>query len=161
LKLWEPCINQTEKGINTGRALIIDASKRPAWYHKGSDTRWNKFLNISSYKIRLVVDHISLLPVNFIITPANVTGSTPAIMLQRTAKTLFGFTIRVVRDDTGYWTTAILAFVLYRLQAWSAIDYNVRRLNKKFITSVEFLESWQCERQKRTAIERCLKILKG
>lgn len=149
-----------EQGLISGRALIVDASKLPAWYHRDPDARWNKFLNISGYKIHLVLDHLSLLPVMFMVTPANVSDSVPAILLLVAAKTLFGLTIRVVRADAAYWTTAILAFILYGLQAWPAIDYNLRRLGKKFIASVEFLNWWQREREKRADIERSFAILK-
>lgn len=149
-----------EKGIISGRALILDASKLPAWYHQDPDARWNKFLNICGYKIHLVLDHLSLLPVMFLVTPANVADSLPAIGLLWAAKALFGFAIRVVRADAAYWTTAILAFILYGLRAWPAIDYNLRRLGKKFIASLEFLAWWQRQRDKRADIERCLGILK-
>jgi hypothetical protein len=149
-----------EKGIISGRALILDASKLPAWYHRDPDARWNKFLNICGYKIHLVLDHLSLLPVIFMVTPANVHDSVPAILLLAAAKTLFGLTIRVVRADAAYWTTAILAFILYGLQAWPAVDYNLRRLGKKFIASVEFLKWWRRQRDKRADSERCLGILK-
>ena len=73
---------------------------------------------------------------------------------------LLGFLIRVVRADAAYWTNAILAFILYVLQAWPAVDYNLRRLGKKFIAPLDFLEWWRRERQKRADIERSLGILK-
>jgi hypothetical protein len=149
-----------EQGIISGRALILDASKLPAWYSQDPDARWNQFLNISGYKIHLVLDHLSLLPVIFMVTLANVHDSLPAIPLLWAAKALFGFAIRVVRADAAYWTAAILAFILYGLQAWPAFDYNLRRLGKKFLATPEFLAWWQREREKRADIERCLGILK-
>jgi hypothetical protein len=149
-----------EQGIISGRALILDASKLPAWYHADPDARWNDYLKIRGYKIHLVLDHLSLLPLMFMITPANVADSVPAILLLLVTKALFGLAIRVVRADAGYWTTAILAFILYGLQAWPAVDYNLRRLGKKFIATPEFLNWWRQEREKRADIERSFGILK-
>lgn len=149
-----------EQGIISGRALIIDSSKLPAWYAADPDARWNKFLNIKGYKIHLVVDHLSLLPVMFTITPANVADSVPAILLLLAAKVLFGLGIQVVRADAAYWTKTFLTFILFGLRAWPAVDYNLRRLGKKFLISLEFADWWQHHRQKRADIERALGILK-
>jgi hypothetical protein len=149
-----------EQGIISGRALIIDASKLPTWYHDDPDARWNKFLNIKGYKIHLVLDHLSMLPVMFAVTPANVADNVPAILLLLAAKVLFGLGIRVVRADAAYWTEAILIFILFGLRAWPAIDYNLRRLGKKFLVSLEFSAWWQHHRQKRGDIERAFGILK-
>jgi hypothetical protein len=149
-----------EQGIISGRSLILDSSKLPAWYHHDPDARWNNFLKIKGYKIHLVLDHLSLLPLMFIITPANVHDSVPAMMLLWSVKILYGFTVRVVRADAAYWTANILRFILFWMQAWPAIDYNLRRMGKKFVASLEFLRWWRAERDKRADIERTFAILK-
>jgi hypothetical protein len=149
-----------EQGIIRGRALILDSSKLPARYHHDPDARWNDFLKIKGYKIHLVLDHLSLLPLIFSITPASVSDSVPAILLLWAAKMLYGFTVQVVRADAAYWTVNILRFILFWMRAWPGIDYNLRRMGNKFVASLEFLHWWRGQRDKRADIERTFAILK-
>jgi hypothetical protein len=149
-----------EQGIIRGRALILDSSKLPCWYHRDPDARWNGFLKIKGYKIHLVLDHLSLLPLMFAVTPANVNDSVPAILLLLAVKMLYGFAVQVVRADAAYWTANILHFILFWMKAWPAVDYNMRRVGKKFVASLEFLRWWRGQREKRADIERAFAILK-
>jgi len=91
-----------QMGIIIGRELVLDCSGLQAWYHNDSDARWNDFLKIFGYKIHLIMDSASLLPIMLCITPANVHESVPGVILLLAVWLFYNLGVRIVRADAAY-----------------------------------------------------------
>ena len=61
--------------------------------------------------------------------------------------------------DSAYFSTRFVAFVR-ALGIIPIIDYQLRRLGKRFLATLFFLDQWRRLRAPRTAAERCFAFLK-
>jgi len=111
------------------------------------------------FKIHPLVDRWTYLPLLFILTPASWSEVAIAPFLVVAAITLYGLRIAVLYSDAGYYTYRFVAFVR-RLGIVPVIDYNLRRLGKRFLATLFFLDRWQRLRAPRSVIERCFAFLK-
>jgi len=151
-------------GVIHGRDVIIDSSYLDAWYKRDSDAGWSRPFarrpRRFGYKIHALICRWSYLPLLFVITPANVADSVVAIPLLGGAVLLYGLRVLVVRADAGYFTYAFLGFIHDVLHASAVIDYNLRRLGKRFLATLFFIR--QCKRamRPRSNIERHFAFLK-
>jgi phosphotransferase system glucose/maltose/N-acetylglucosamine-specific IIC component len=122
--------------------------------------RWNKFLKIFGYKIHLIIDGASLLPIMLCITPANVHESVPGVILLLAVWLFYSLIVLIVRADAAYFDRKTLGIIRNLFGAKAYVDYNVRRKGKKFLATLPFLWWWKEQLAKRGAIERSIAILK-
>jgi hypothetical protein len=149
-------------GAISGRELILDASLLPAWSPRDPDARRAGRRGgrpTFGYKLHALVDRWTHLPLLVVVTPAPVSelALAPAVLLL--ARTLYGLRAAVVYADAGYFSHAFLGFIR-TLGAIPIVDYNLRRLGKRFLATRFFADQWRRLRAPRTAVERCFAFLK-
>lgn len=145
-------------GLIKGKDLIIDCSKLQAWYHEDGDARWS-YPSLGGsrtfgYKIHTVLCRYFTLPVMFWVTAANRNECLLAIPMLAGCVLFYGFRVMVVRADAAYFTYPILHFIVNVLGAYPIIDYNLRRLGKKFLATLGFIAEWRRLMGPRSDIER-------
>jgi len=149
-------------GAIMGRQVMLDASLLKAWYRRDPDAKLAGRRHgppTYGYKLHALVDYPTHLPLLFFITPANVSELTLAPLLLLGAILLYGLRVAVVYADAGYYSYAFLGFIR-KLGAIPIIDYNLRRLGKRFLATRFFLDQWRRLRAPRSAVERCFAFLK-
>jgi len=149
-----------QMGIIIGRELVLDCSGLQAWYHHDPDARWNDFLKIFGYKIHLIMDSASLLPIMLCITPANVHESVPGVLLLLAVWLFYNLSVRIVRADAAYFDRKTIWVIRVLFGAKAYVDYNLRGKGKKFLATLPFIWWWKGQLAERGAIERLLAILK-
>ena len=147
-------------GIIIGHELILDCSGLRAWYHHDPDARWNGFLKIFGYKIHLIMDGSSMLPIMLLITPANVHESVVGVILLLAVWFFYNLTVSIVRADAAYFDRKTVWIIRFLFGAKAYVDYNLRRRGKKFLATLPFIWWWKEQLAKRGAIERLFAILK-
>lgn len=149
-------------GAICGRELVLDASLLPAWYRRDPDARLAGRRGgrpTFGYKLHALVDRWTHLPLLIVVTPAQVSELALAPTLVLLAIALYGLRVAVVYADAGYFSHAFLWFIR-ALGASPIIDYNLRRLGKRFLATLFFADQWRRLRAPRTAVERCFAFLK-
>lgn len=149
-------------GAVSGSEVILDASLLKAWYKRDPDANLagrRKGPATFGFKIHALVDRWTYLPLLFVITPASISEVVIAPFLLVAAIAIYGLRLAIVYADAGYYTYAFVAFVR-RLGAIPIIDYNLRRLGKRFLATLFFLDQWRRLHAPRTVVERCFAFLK-
>jgi hypothetical protein len=141
-----------------GTDVILDATTQQTWFHADPDAAWSFPKpwkgSVWGYKVHTVLCRWSQLPVMFLVTSANRQESLLAIPLLLLTVACFGFSIKIVRADAGYFTAAIMNFIRVVLRAGWTIDYNLRRRGKHFLATLFFLKQWRFHLRPRATIER-------
>lgn len=133
-------------GVITGQALVLDATRLKAWHTQDPGAAWARFRGtrpLFGYKVHVVLDRLSALPVLVLVTPANLNEVVVAIPLLWISVVLFGFQVRVVYGDAAYFDSKVLHFIRVGLGAWAAVDYNVRKRGKKAVATLPFIWFWR------------------
>jgi len=110
-------------GIITGEDIILDSTVIEAFSLKDLEAAWH-YTKRYGYKIHMLICRRALLPIMFLITPANRNDAPWAIPLLEMARRCFAFSVRVVRADAAYFTQHILVYIRTVLQAQPVIDFN-------------------------------------
>lgn len=141
-----------------GTDVIMDATTQRTWFHDDPEAGWSFPKpwkgSVWGYKVHTLVCRWAELPVMFLITSANRQECLVAIPLLTLAVVFFGFSIKIVRADAGYFTAPILNFIRTVLGAGFMIDYNLRRRGKRFLSTLFFLKQWRFHQRPRAIIER-------
>jgi hypothetical protein len=145
-------------GVIYGTDVILDGTTLHAWFHHDPEAAWSFPKpwkgSVWGYKVHTVLCRWSQLPMMFLVTPANRQELIVAIPLLTLMVLCFGFTIRLVRADAGYFTTPIMTFIRCVLGASFVIDYNLRRKGKRFLATLFFIDQWRFHLRPRAIIER-------
>lgn len=145
-------------GVIYGTDVILDGTTLHAWFHHDWEADWSFPKpwkgSVWGYKVHTVLCRWSQLPMMFLVTSANRQESIIAIPLLTLMVLCFGFTIRLVRADAGYFTTPIMTFIRVVLRASFVIDYNLRRKGKRFLATLFFVDQWRFHLRPRAIIER-------
>lgn len=147
------------QGILSGRDWVIDSTIIDAFSRKDKQAGWS-FSKRFGYKVHMLICRDSLLPIFFLLSPANRNDAPWAIPLMTIALRLFALPVEVVRADAAYFTKAILFFVHDVLQAIPIIDINPRRAGKRALATPEWIAAYRRQRGKRGYIERFFAVLK-
>jgi hypothetical protein len=141
-----------------GTDVILDATTQQTWFHADPEAGWSFPKpwkgSVWGYKVHTVLCRWSQLPVMFWVTSANRQESLCAIPLLVLTVACFGFSIKIVRADAGYFTAPIMNFIRVVLHAGWMIDYNLRRRGKHFLATLFFLKQWRFHLRPRAIIER-------
>lgn len=152
-------------GVIYGTDVILDGTTLHAWFHHDPEADWSFPKpwkgSVWGYKVHTVLCRWSQLPMMFLVTPANRQELIVAIPLLTLMVLCFGFTIRLVRADAGYFTTPIMTFIRCVLGASFVIDYNLRRQGKRFLATLFFIDQWRFHLRPRAIIERHFAWAKG
>ena len=149
-------------GALSGAQVILDASLLRAWYKRDPDAKLAGRRGGKAtygFKIHSLVDRWTYLPLFFVVTLANVSEVKTAPFLLLATVAIYGIRIAVVYADAAYFTYPLLGLIR-RLGAIPIIDYQLRGLGKRFLTTLFFLDQWRRLRAPRIAIERCFAFLK-
>lgn len=149
------------RGVIVGKELILDSTTLIAWYKEDFDALYS-FCGKFGFKVHTVICRFSMMPLWFILTPANRNDAPVAIPLLKVVMKLYPFfKIERVYADAAYFTKDIVWFIGKVLSAIAFIDYNLRRKGKKAVATLEFLSFWNTEvLGKRSTIERFFGIVK-
>ena len=149
-------------GAVSGSEVILDASLLKAWYKRDPDAKLagrRKGPATYGFKIHALVDRWTHLPLLFVITPASFGEMVVAPCLLLAAVAIYGLPLAVVYADAAYHSRALCGLIR-ALGAIPVIDYQLRRLGKRFLATLFFLDQWRRLRAPRTAVERCFAFLK-
>jgi len=146
-------------GIIVGRDVVIDSTVIDAFSKHDLQAAWH-FAKRFGYKVHMLICRDALLPVMFLITPANRNDAPWAVPLLEMCRRCFSFPIRVVRADAAYFTKHIIAYILRVLHAQPVVDINSRRRGKKALAILSFISWWRQARGERGYIERLFALLK-
>jgi transposase len=133
-------------GVVTGRELIVDASLLPAWYRADPGATWQKYAKkaaVFGYKVHTVLCRQADLPIFILVTPAHVHDSQVGWLVILMAAVIYGFRVLVVYADSAYFDRRMFKVVHDFLHAHPAINYNLRRVGKRKLATLPFLEQWK------------------
>jgi hypothetical protein len=149
------------RGVILGRDWVIDSTIIDAFTRQDSDANWS-FSKRFGYKVHLLICRHSLLPIMFMVSPANANDGPWAPRLMALAHRLFALPVTVVRADAAYYTKAVLEFIVHVLGAIPKVAYNPRRAGKgkKCLVTLEWVAHYRHDRGKRGYIERLFAVLK-
>lgn len=155
--VWE----LARRGIISGKELILDSTTVSAWLWEDIDAM-KSYCGKFGFKVHTVICRTSMMPLAFIISPANRNDAPFAIPLLRMIRQLYPFfVVKKVFADAAYFSKKIIFFIGKILKAKAYIDYNVRRRGKKGIATLEFLSYWYRDvLNPRSTIERFFGIVK-
>lgn len=145
-------------GVIIAKDLIIDSTTVLAWYKDDIEAGWS-YAKKFGYKVHTIICRDSMLPLWFLVSPANRNDAPYAIPLLDGVVRFYRITVEVVRADSAYWCYAFLDFII-SLGARVAVDYNVRRKNRSLVPR-DWLIWWVGRMNKRRAIERFFGIAKS
>jgi len=149
----------SQRGIILERDLVIDSTTVLAFSHKDVEAAWS-YAKKFGYKIHMIICRDTLLPLMFLVTPANRNDVPWAVPLLALVKWFFHPPVRVVRADAAYFTNGIVAFILFVPHAQPITDLGPRRASKKFMVTLGWVTWWRKQRSKRGYIERFFVLLK-
>ena len=147
------------QGVLLGRDWVIDSTIIDAFSRNDQQAGWS-FSKRFGYKVHMLICRDSLLPIFFLLSPANRNDAPWAIPLMTIALQLFALPVEVVRADAAYFTKAILIFVRDVLRAVPIIDVNPRKAGKRALATPEWIAAYRRQRGKRGYIERFFAVLK-
>lgn len=147
------------RGVISGEDLVLDSTVVTAFSLADLEAAWH-YAKRYGYKVHMLICRQALLPLMFLVTPANRNDAAWAIPLLELARRCFALSVRVVRADAAYFTRRILAYIRLVLHAQPVIDFNPRRRQKKAIATLEYIAWWRGARGKRGYIERFFALLK-
>jgi hypothetical protein len=147
------------RGLLLGRDWVIDATIIDAFSKDDPEADWS-FSHRFGYKVHMLICRESLLPIMFLLSPANANDAPWAPRLMAVAHALFVLPVRVVRADAAYYTQAVLSFIITVLGAVPKVVYNPRRAGKKALVTLEWVAQSRQDRGKRGYIERFFAVLK-
>jgi hypothetical protein len=147
------------RGIILGHDLVLDSTIIDAFSKLDLEAAWS-FAKKFGFKVHLVICRHSLLPLMFLVTPANRNDAPWAVPLLELVRRWFHLPIKVVRADAAYFTKVIIGYILCVLHAQPIIDFNPRRAGKKFVVTMGYIAWWRHSRGKRGYIERFFALLK-
>ncbi|HEY75789.1 MAG TPA: transposase [Thermoflexia bacterium] len=107
---------------------MIDAFSR-----QDLDAAWH-FAKRFGYKVHMLICRDALLPVMFLVTPANRNDAPWAVPLLELFRRCFALPVRVVRADAAYFTCFVL-------RARPVIDINPRRRGKKALATLAYIST--------------------
>lgn len=147
------------RGVIRGQDLVLDSTLIDAFSRKDLDAAWH-FAKRFGYKVHMLICRDALLPVVFLVTPANRNDAPWAVPLLELFRRCFALPVRVVRADAAYFTRRIIAYICFVLRAHAVIDINPRRRGKKALATLAYIAWWRDARGKRGYIERFFALLK-
>jgi hypothetical protein len=147
------------RGVIAGRDWVIDSTVVDAFSRDDSGAGWS-FSKRLGYKVHMLICRDSLLPLMFLVSPANCNDAPWAVPLMALAHRLFDLPVQVVRADAAYFTQAILTFIVRVLHATPKVVFNPRKAGKKFIVTRDWVSQFRRDKGKRGYIERFFALLK-
>lgn len=147
------------RGVILGRDWVIDSTIIDAFTMQDTDANWS-FSKRFGYKVHMLICRDSLLPIMFLVSPANANDGPWVPRLMALAHHLFALPVTVVRADAAYFTKAVLAFIVNVLGAIPKVVYNPRKVGNKFLVTLEWVAQYRQDRGKRGYIERLFAVLK-
>lgn len=146
-------------GVIIGEDVVLDSTLIDAFSRHDLDAAWH-FAKRFGYKVHMLICRNALLPVMFLVTPANRNDAPAAIPLLELFRCCFSLPVRVVRADAAYFTRRIIAYIHSVLHAQPVVDINPRRRGKKAVATLAYIAWWRDARGKRGYIERFFALLK-
>lgn len=141
-----------------GQDLIIDSTICRAWSKQDPYCAISyKYRNIKKRfgeRVHTLLDRLSGLPVMLALSPANANDTPFALPLLQAAQYFWNFKIKIVRADAAYLSKALWEYVVGRLGAIWAVDYNLRRTGKKHLANRQQMQHWRWFLRPRATIER-------
>lgn len=150
-----------KQGIISLKDIIIDATT--VWFADARDTeaKYCKYKKVMGYKLHLIIDRISMLPVMFGVTSANRNDCIVAVPLFKMILACFGVSPLIVRADTGYDTKVIRDFINNIWQAVAVIPKNFRKQGSRLkLMKYMDAQNFRIINAPRATIERVFGLLK-
>lgn len=151
-----------KEGIIKAKDLILDGSVLRSWFKKDPEGGYCKYKKVFGFKILMIIDRFSMLPMMFCVLPANRHDSFGAfLLLLMTYFTYHLVAVDVVRADSAFFDATIKWVIETIMGAKAFIDYNLRRKEKTFLVTLPFINAWKKELGIRATIERFFGIIKN
>lgn len=147
------------RGLILGRDWVIDSTIIDAFSQQDAEGGWS-FSKRFGYKVHMLICRDSLLPIMFLVSPANANDSPWAPRLMALAHCLFALPVAIVRADAAYDTKAVVAFIVQVLKAVPKVVHNPRKAGKKALVTLEWVAQYRQDRGQRGYIERFFAVLK-
>jgi hypothetical protein len=147
------------RGIILGRDWVIDSTIIDAFTSQDPGADWS-FTKRYGYKVHMLICRDSLLPIMFLVSPANANDAPWATRLMALANHLFALPVTIVRADAAYFTKTVLGFIINVLGAVPKVVFNPRKAGKKFLVTLEWVAEFRQDKGKRGYIERLFAVLK-
>jgi hypothetical protein len=147
------------RGLILGRDWVIDSTIIDAFSQQDAEAGWS-FSKHFGYKVHMLICRDSLLPIMFLVSPANANDAPWAPRLMALAHTLFALPVAIVRADAAYDTKAVVSFIVDVLKAVPTVVHNPRKAGKKALVTLEWVAQYRQDRGKRGYIERFFAVLK-
>lgn len=147
------------RGLLVGRDWVIDSTIIDAFCRTDAEAGWS-FSHRFGYKVHMLICRDSLLPIMFLLSPANANDGPWAPRLMALAQAVFALPVTVVRADAAYYTQAVLSFIINVLGAVPKVVFNPRRAGKKALVTLQWVAQYRQDRGKRGYIERFFAVLK-
>lgn len=148
-------------GLIGGRDVILDSTLLAAWSRQDGDAAWSfpsaAKGHVFGYKVHVLLDRASRLPLFFLLSPANRHDLPFAYPLLKVARWGFGLPLRIVRADGAYWGLALVRFIRFTLGAIPIIPFNRK---KQPLARVRALVWWPVSYAARSLIERFFAVAK-
>ena len=147
------------RGVLIGRDWVIDSTIIDAFSAHDAQAGWS-FTKRFGYKVHMLICRDSLLPIMFLVSPANRNDAPWAVPLMLLALLLFRLPVAVVRADAAYFTRPILSFIVGVLRATPLVVFNPRKRGKKAPVTQQWAAEERRKRGQRGYIERFFAVLK-
>lgn len=147
------------RGVILGRDWVIDSTIIDAFTRQDTGAGWS-FSQRFGYKVHLLICRHSLLPIMFLVSPANANDAPWAPRLMALAHHIFALPVTVVRADAAYFTKTVLRFIVNVLGAMPKVVHNPRKAGKKFLVTLQWVAAYRQDRGKRGYIERLFAVMK-
>jgi len=147
------------RGVIAGRDWVIDSTLIDAFSRQDREAGWS-FTKRFGYKVHMLICRDSLLPIMFLVSPANRNDAPWAVPLMSLAHRLFNLPVQIVRADAAYYTQAILSFITTVLHATPQVVFNARKAGKRFLVTRQWVRQFHRDKGKRGYIERLFAVLK-
>ena len=147
-------------GLIAGRDVALDSTLLAAWTAHDPDAAWSfpsRTGRVFGYKVHVLLDRASMLPILFLLSPANRNDLPFAYPLLGLARGLLGLPLRIVRADGAYWGLALVRFIVGVLGARPIIPFNRK---KQPLARVRHLAWYRLSYAARAVIERFFGVAK-
>jgi len=148
-------------GLATGRDVVLDSTLLAAWTPQDPDAAWSyptpRKGRIFGYKVHVLLDRLSRLPLGFLLSPANRNDLPFAYPLLWFVRFVLGLPIHIVRADGAYWGLGLVRFIVTVIGAHAIIPFNRK---KQPLSRVRQLAYWPVSYLARAIIERFFGIAK-